>query len=266
MTAFLTYPGSDPELRRKFGLGGAAVIGDLVFLGGMALDLTTLTRQPEAVTIADELRICLAGILKTLEQADGTLADIVKVNCYLSDDQYRAEFREAFKEVFAPGPYPKCLTIVAGLAGDCRVEIEVVAVKPPGGRAAVNPGFFDSDQSGRSMGVAAGGLVFAEAAALDWATGDRLPEATTLAEETGICLDRLSAALAEAGCTLADLVKLNCYLVSDDDRAEFWTALNERLAPGPYPPRITQVTCLDGAARVVVDAVAAVPEARNTSA
>lgn len=265
MPTFLAYPGADPELRRKFGLGGPAVIGDLVFLGGMALDLSTLTREAAAVTIADELRISLDGILRTLEQAGGTLADIVKVTCYLSDDRYRAEFRQAFRETFAPGPYPKCLAIVAGLAGDCRVEIEVVAVKPPGERATVNPGFFDSDRLGRSMGVTAGGLVFAEAAALDWATGRRLPEAATLAEETAVCLDRLSAALAEAGCTFDDLVKLNCYLVSDDDRAEFWSAFGGRFGPGPYPPRLTQVTGLDGDARVVLDAVAMVPQERNTT-
>lgn len=263
MPTFLTYPGSDPELRRKFGLGGAAVIGDLIYLGGMALDLTTLTREAEAVTIADELRISLAGILKTLEQTGCTLADIVKVNCYLSDDQYREEFREAFKAVFAPGPYPKCLTIVAGLAGDCRVEIEVVAVKPTGARSTVNPSFFDSDRLGRSTGVVAGGLVFAETAALDWTTGQRVPEAATVAEETGVCLDRLSAVLAEAGCTFADLVKFNCYLTSDDDRAEFWAAFDKRVAP--CPPRLTQVTRLDGAARVVIDAVAMVPESRNTA-
>ncbi|MCG3754066.1 RidA family protein [Amycolatopsis sp. Poz14] len=265
MPTFLTYPGSDPELRRKFGLGGAAVIGDLIYLGGMALDLTTLTREAEAVTIADELRISFSGIRKTLELAGCTLADVVKVNCYLSDDQYRAEFREAFRETFAPGPYPKCLAIVAGLAGDCRVEIEVVAVKPSGARSTVNPAFFDSDQLGRSMGVVAGGLVFAEAAALDWKTGQRVPEAATVADETRICLDRLAAALEEAGGGFADLVKFNCYLTSDDDRAEFWAAFDERLAPGPCPPRLTQVTRVDGEARVVIDAVAMAPEAPNTA-
>ncbi|MFT4085424.1 MAG: RidA family protein [Nocardioides sp.] len=114
-------------------------------------------------------------------------------------------------------------------------------------------------ESGFADGVAvpALGLVWAEASAIDGATGRRVPEAGTIAEETRVCLVRLGETLAEAGYALSDVVKVNCYLAADEDRAEFWTAFDEVLAPGPYPVRITQVGGVAGDARVLLDAVAA---------
>ena len=53
----------------------------------------------------------------------------MKVNCYLSDDAYRAEFWQAFDKAFAPGPYPVRITQVGGLAGDARVLLDAVAAR-----------------------------------------------------------------------------------------------------------------------------------------
>jgi len=106
---------------------------------------------------------------------------------------------------------------------------------------------FVDEQDGRSAGVVVDELVFADATG----TG-----AGTVADETRECLERLAQTLAEAGCTLADLVKVNSYLADDSYRAEFWEAYNAALAPGPYPPRLTQVTALGGDSRVMLDAVA----------
>jgi enamine deaminase RidA (YjgF/YER057c/UK114 family) len=129
-TTFLVPSGRDPALMAKYGLGGAAVIDGLVFTGAMALDLATLTRLPQAKTIADETRICFNSIAATLGEAGCTLRDVAKVTCWLTDDSYRAEFWATFTDTFAPGPYPKRLTLVAGMAADCRVELEVLAVQP----------------------------------------------------------------------------------------------------------------------------------------
>jgi 2-iminobutanoate/2-iminopropanoate deaminase len=38
------------------------------------------------------------------------------------------EFIEAYRDFFSPGPYPARCSLVLGIAGDCRVQIEVIAV------------------------------------------------------------------------------------------------------------------------------------------
>jgi len=119
---------SKSELGDKYGLSSGAIVGDYAFVAGMALG-EDVRRLPEAETIADEVRICLGQIENGLAEAGCTLRDVVKTTCWLSDDSYRAEFIEAYREAFAPGPYPARVTLVAGIAGDCRVEIDAIAMK-----------------------------------------------------------------------------------------------------------------------------------------
>ncbi|GHB56778.1 translation initiation inhibitor [Streptomyces viridiviolaceus] len=119
------------------------------------------------------------------------------------------------------------------------------------------PGPFRAGEVPFSAGVDVGDLVYADASALDLPRLERVPEAATIADETRVCLERLRQTLSDAGCTLADLVKVNCYLTDDSYRAEFWQTFDDALAPGPYPVRITQVGGLAGDARVLLDAVAA---------
>ncbi|MFD2472034.1 RidA family protein [Amycolatopsis silviterrae] len=114
----------------RYGMNPGVATRDLVFAGGMALDLETLRRKDEAKSIADETRIALDEIKGVLEAAGCGLSDIVKTTCYLADDSCRKEFWEAYTEVFAPGPFPARATFVVGIAGGCRVEIEAIAVLP----------------------------------------------------------------------------------------------------------------------------------------
>lgn len=120
----LSYP--------RFGMNPGVATRDYVFAGGMALDLETLARKDEADTIANETRVALREIEGVLAAGGCTLQDIVKTTCYLADDAYRKEFWEAYTEVFGPGPYPARTTLVVGIAGDCRVEIDAVALRPKG--------------------------------------------------------------------------------------------------------------------------------------
>lgn len=116
----------------QYGLNPGVATNGYVFAGGMALDLHTLKRLPEADTIANETKLCLQEIEEILHAAGCTLRDVVKTTCYLSDDSYRAEFWKAYTEVFAPGPYPARCTFVVGIAAGCRVEIDAIAVRPKG--------------------------------------------------------------------------------------------------------------------------------------
>ncbi len=112
-------------------------------------------------------------------------------------------------------------------------------------------------ESGFAAGAVVGDLVYAEADALDAATGRRLPEADTIADETRICLERLAAVLAEGGSGLHELAKVNCYLATNDDRTAFWATWDAFFADIDVSPvRITQHGGVAGEARVLLDAVA----------
>jgi reactive intermediate/imine deaminase len=90
---------------------------------------------------------------------------------------------------------------------------------------------------------------------LDPATGE--VAGTTIEEQTARVLDNLGAVLAGAGCSFADVVRVNVYLA---DMAE-WAGMNatyERYFPDPKPVRTTVGAHL-GSYRIEIDLVAAVP-------
>jgi 2-iminobutanoate/2-iminopropanoate deaminase len=99
----------------------------LTFASSLAIDVETMKRVPEADSIAAEARVVFDRIENQLAREGLTLRDVAKATCYLREESYRAEFLDAYKAAFEPGPYPARNKIVLGLAGDCRVQIEVIA-------------------------------------------------------------------------------------------------------------------------------------------
>jgi 2-iminobutanoate/2-iminopropanoate deaminase len=122
---FLTAPHTGKQL----GFSAGVDVGDLVFADASALDLPGLHRLAGADSITDETNVCLDRLELTLQEAGLALADIVKVNCYLSEDEYRQEFWAAFDARFAPGPNPVRLTQVCPLAGEARVLLDATAAR-----------------------------------------------------------------------------------------------------------------------------------------
>lgn len=121
----------DPALAAKYGLSSAAKAGGLIFAAAMALDGETMQRDARAVTIADETRMCLDDLAGALGKAGAGLGDIVKINCYLAEDEYRAEFWSTYDEIFEAYPQAHVrITQVVGIACGCRVELDAVAVDP----------------------------------------------------------------------------------------------------------------------------------------
>jgi 2-iminobutanoate/2-iminopropanoate deaminase len=100
-----------------------------VFASAVAIDPATLSRVPEADTIANEMRHCLNAVEDAISLAGCTLKDVVKASCYVSDEEYRMEALEAYRARLGAGPYPTRTTVVMGLAGNCRVQVEVTAVR-----------------------------------------------------------------------------------------------------------------------------------------
>ena len=82
---------------------------------------------------------------------------------------------------------------------------------------------------------------------------------TSIEEQTEQTLANLEAILREAGCGLADLVKVNAYLheLGDFDR---YDAIYRARVPDPRPVRTT-VGAVLGGELIELDAVAAIPPA-----
>jgi 2-iminobutanoate/2-iminopropanoate deaminase len=123
----------------------------------------------------------------------------------------------------------------------------------------VHPGSDQDSGYGLSSGAIAGDHVWAAGMALDFDTMQREAAADTIAAETRICLDQIAAVLAEAGCTLTDVVKANCYLSDPAHAAEFKAAWDEALAPGSYPARAITVVGIACGCRVELDVTAVRP-------
>lgn len=97
------------------------------YASSLAIDVATMRRVPEAATITGETSVVFQRIGKQLDAAGLTLRDVVKTTTYVRDEAYLAEFEQAYREVFAGQPAPARCTVLLGLAGDCRIQVEVAA-------------------------------------------------------------------------------------------------------------------------------------------
>jgi 2-iminobutanoate/2-iminopropanoate deaminase len=116
-----------------FGLSLGAASGRLVFAAGMAFDVETMQRSEDADSIAAEARMCVEEVETLVGEAGCTLRDVVKLSCYVADASYEPEVRRVWAEASGAGTPPAYASYVVGRAGDCRVELDAVAVRPSGG-------------------------------------------------------------------------------------------------------------------------------------
>ncbi|MGH7093987.1 MAG: RidA family protein [Stellaceae bacterium] len=76
-----------------------------------------------------QARAALAALKAQVEAGGGTLANVVKVNTYVTDMRYRADYGAVREEFFGKKMPPHTLVAVAALAlPELLVEIEAVAV------------------------------------------------------------------------------------------------------------------------------------------
>ena len=76
-----------------------------------------------------QARACLEALKAQVEAGGGTLANVVKVNTYLTDLRYRAEFGPIREEFFGKKLPASTMVGVTALAHpDYLIEIEAVAV------------------------------------------------------------------------------------------------------------------------------------------
>lgn len=104
----------------------ATVVGDLIFVSG------TLGTLPGSFDLAEggmgpQTAQTLRNIKSILETAGATLADVAKVNVYVTDMTKFGEMNEAYLEFF-PGDPPSRITVgCSALALGALVEIDCIA-------------------------------------------------------------------------------------------------------------------------------------------
>ena len=108
-----------------------------------------------------------------------------------------------------------------------------------------------------SAGLSCDGWLFVSGhASQDLKTGEVI--SGTTGEETSRTLQSISKILAEAGCTLDDVVKCTCYLARIEDFEDFDAAYSTFFAGIP-PARTTIQAVLWGGLKVEIDAMARIP-------
>ena len=120
---------ADPQAggqRRPF--AKAVRAGDFVYVSGQVP-----TVDGEVVTggIVAQTEQVIANIRSVLALADCGIEDVIKVNCWLDDARDFSSFNAVFERHFIHHP-PARSTVQSPLMVDAKVEIDVIAWKPPG--------------------------------------------------------------------------------------------------------------------------------------
>lgn len=119
------------------------------------------------------------------------------------------------------------------------------------------------DLSPISQGVETDELVFVVGMAVDEKTGTRMREAVTIEDETRIALEAIGTVLAEAGCSLEDVVKTTVYLAERAYYDEMNRIYRQFWPEGHEPVRCSLFVGIGADCRVEIDAVAAKPHNRD---
>lgn len=119
----------------KTGSGGqhlpfcqATIANGFVFVSGQV----ALGDDGEVVPggVVAQTHHCMQSIVSILEQAGCTLKDVVKVNAWLDDTRDFQAFNRVYAGYFREG-LPARACVQSALMVDAKVEIEVIAVRPP---------------------------------------------------------------------------------------------------------------------------------------
>ncbi len=118
---------SGSSFEEKIGYSRAVVVGDMIFVSGTTgYDYKTMQISND-ITVQTEQ--CIKNIEKALQEADASLADIVRLTYILPQTDQFERCWPTLKKYFG-GIRPAATMISAGLADDnMKIEIEATAVK-----------------------------------------------------------------------------------------------------------------------------------------
>ncbi len=105
----------------------AAKVGNVLMTSGiMGADPAT---GDLAESVEDQARFCFANLQRVLEQAGGSLDDVLHITVFVKDHSYRQAVNGPWLELFPDeNDRPARHTIKADLPGTMEVQLEVVAV------------------------------------------------------------------------------------------------------------------------------------------
>jgi 2-iminobutanoate/2-iminopropanoate deaminase len=105
---------------------GAVLVGNTLYLAG-TIGLTADDKVPE--TAAEEARLVLDDLQKTLQSAGMSMDDLVSVQVFCSDVKHYQAFNDVYRTFFTK-EYPARAFLGAGtLLFNARFEVQAIAVK-----------------------------------------------------------------------------------------------------------------------------------------
>ena len=129
-----TLISSGSSFEAQIGYSRAVVAGDWVFVSGTTgFDYGTMRISGD---IAEQTEQCLKNIASALQQAESSMADVVRVT-YIVPDASQFEKCWPVLQKYFGDVRPAAMMISAGLL-DARmlIEIEVTAIRQPGANSA----------------------------------------------------------------------------------------------------------------------------------
>src|SRR5207244_7141432 len=174
------------------------------------------TGAPTGSDLRKQTRYVLNNMRGALRAAGCDLKDVVKSQVFVTDLDDFPSFDEAWKEFF-PSPPPRTTVQVSGLlVPGCRVEIDLIAVRPGVARRVITGAGTPTPMAHYCQGVLAGETMYAAGQiASDYRTG--VPSGSDLRKQTRYVLNNIRSVLRAAGCDLKDVVKSPAFLTDLDD-------------------------------------------------
>ncbi len=105
---------------------GAVLVGNTLYLAG-TIGLTADDKVPE--TAAEEARLVLDDLQKTLQSAGMSMDDLVSVQVFCSDVKHYAEFNKVYRGYFNREFPARAFIGVGTLLYGARFEVQGIAVK-----------------------------------------------------------------------------------------------------------------------------------------
>jgi len=128
MTRTTIQPKTSNDPRPRYSQGIVTEGGKLLFIAGQ----TASDKEGNVVGKGDikvQTRQVFANIKAVLEEAGGSLDNLVMTTTYITDRQYREGYNEVRRGIYKQDPPTSTLVIVKGLANaDYLIEIAGIAV------------------------------------------------------------------------------------------------------------------------------------------
>jgi 2-iminobutanoate/2-iminopropanoate deaminase len=118
-----------PKLGRLPSFSHAVIAGDFIYVAG-TLGTIPGSRELAAGGTGPETTQALRNIETILKECGSSLADLVKVNVFLTDIETFAEMNEAYMAVIGDDPPARITVGRSAFALDAAVEIDAVAYQP----------------------------------------------------------------------------------------------------------------------------------------